>query len=292
MQINNDIYYQKYLKYKMKYLNLKNIEGGAALVEESNIPPAKQISRSNSNVSIESNSDESNYDSEDYQYDSGEESDYEYQEDNGYEGSYQYKEDVINYCKQLAEIEARKNTIIQINKEATQKIIEAKKYIESSNSELVENRMKIPQLNLDQESLEVNIGALENENDKELFMNRLIRVKQDIAFSEGLIKDIENGQQIKNKEIEDNTELIQDNNIKLVDLENEYESQFNQCEIELKEMLALGEKLQDYLGDIRKYKKLNFKEISILNNAVRRVQDPERKEVYTTLLNNIKQLSR
>jgi len=240
-----DNYKKKYIKYKLKYIQLRNQLAGAALAYQSN--------------SDNDSDNDSGYDSEYYYYSEGEED--------------ENIEEIKNYCKELDLIEENiKNKKLQIE-ENDKQIIGLKQNIATLSFTNLNSHEIIKESKESKSQLEINIALLEDESDKRLMNEQLLKINQDIEYHESLIIDSQKSlldEETKSKKISEiNNKLNQEISL----LNQEYQTQFSKCQEELLQLREITDNLDRFESKIESFKKLTWREKKQLEFMISKIKD-------------------
>jgi len=250
-----DNYKKKYIKYKLKYVQLKN------------------------QLAYQSNSDN----------DSGYDSEYYYSEDDEEDENI---EEIKNYCKKLNLIDENiKNKKLQIE-ENNKQIINLKQNIAAHSLTNLNSQEIIKESNKSKTQLEINIALSEDETVKGLMIERLFKINQDIEYHESLIIDSQKSlsdEETKSKKMSEiNNKLNQEISV----LNQEYQTQFSKCQEELLQLREIIDNLDKFESEIESFKKLTWREKKQLEFMISKIKDDNIRMFYQKMIKELTEQER
>lgn len=252
-----DNYKKKYIKYKLKYVQLKNQLAGAALAYQSN------------------SDNDSGYDSE-YYYSEDDEEDVNIEE-------------IKNYCKKLNLIDENiKNKKLQIE-ENNKQIIDLKQNIATLSFTNLNSQEIIRESKESKTQLEINIALLEDDNDKIVMNERLLKINQDIEYHESLIIDSQKSLSDEETKSKKMTEINNKLNQEISVLNQEYQTQFSKCQEELLQLRDITDNLDRFESKIESFKKLTWREKKQLEFMISKIKDNDLREYYQGKIQELNQ---
>ena len=258
-----DNYKKKYIKYKLKYIQLKNQLAGASLVSQS-----------------------------DYDNDSGYDSEYYYSEDEEDEEDEKNIDEIKNYCKELDLIEENIKNKKLLIEENNKQIINLKQNIAAHNFTNLNSKEIIRESKESKTQLEINIALLEDENDKILMNERLLKINQDIEYHASLVIDSQKSlsdEETKSKKMREiNNKLNQETSL----LNQEYQIQFSKCQEELLQLREIIDNLDKFESKIESFKKLTWREKKQLEFMISKIKDDNIRMFYQNMIKELNEQER